>query len=64
MSVDKGCLKLILSSSFFVYHCYPRRSVQYYILSGRWQAPRSTRKTNSEGIARRAMSSARRAESS
>ena len=35
-----------------------------YILSGRWQAPRSTRKTNSEGIARRAMSSARRADSS
>ena len=33
-------------------------------LSGRWQAPRSTRKKNSEGIVLWAMPSARRAESS
>ena len=43
------------SSAYLVHACN---------ISGRWQAPRSTRKTNSEGIARRVMSSARRAESS
>ena len=41
-----------------------QKRLPWIYISGRWQAPRSTRKTNSEGIARRAMTSARRAESS